>query len=549
MADQPGTIEVIARELAVALQPLEQRLSGDGQVEFLGELGLRLPGGFAQAATAIGNVAVKAGALAPLVVDLVDAIDDEDGAAIVAASFPLVTAIGDVIDAIASLEPAISAAVAAAGGLTPAQVTYLQAQASELPGRMLEWTLLEYIQGRSEALYSVLTMLRIVDDDIDPGDPADAVKPPHRRRALHLDRVVTMLTAPDDYLTAAFAFGDPGFDGMALFTPLYEYLQDLDLAVDLLTPPGLPPVLEAYVVRLTTIPGSPPSLSATVRIPATRDVILTFPLGGLWVLTIRVAARFDAGMGVEVRYPLELKLIPPTGSISAEANLDLVAHKATGPMILLGEAGGSRLELDTFSFGLGVAGSAGVGAPLSIEPRARLELEDGRLVIDFSNADGFIGAVAGGFGIDANIDLAALWSPSTGLQIEGSGGIEIAIPTHISLGPIEITALYLRVLARPGRRRSRSSCPAASRPNLGPLQAVVDRIGVIADLTFPPDGGNLGPARPRLRVQAAERRRARRRRRRRQGRRLPLHRRRPRRVRRRARARHRRHRLASRRSG
>ena len=129
MADQPGTIEVIARELAVALQPLEQRLSGDGQVEFLGELGLRLPGGFAQAATAIGNVAVKAGALAPLVVDLVDAIDDEDGAAIVAASFPLVTAIGDVIDAIASLEPAISAAVAAAGGLTPAQVTYLQARA------------------------------------------------------------------------------------------------------------------------------------------------------------------------------------------------------------------------------------------------------------------------------------------------------------------------------------------------------------------------------------------------------------------------------------
>ena len=78
MADQPGTIEVIARELASALEPLKDKLAPDAAPAFLGELGLNLPSGFATASTAISGTAVKAGALAPLIVDLVDAIDAED---------------------------------------------------------------------------------------------------------------------------------------------------------------------------------------------------------------------------------------------------------------------------------------------------------------------------------------------------------------------------------------------------------------------------------------------------------------------------------------
>ncbi|MDQ2624398.1 MAG: hypothetical protein M3Y20_04470, partial [Actinomycetota bacterium] len=136
-----------------------------------------------------------------------------------------------------------------------------------------------------------------------------------------------------------------------------------------------------------------------------------------------------------------------------------------------------------------------ISQPVEVEPRIRMALEGGRLVIDFSNADGFIGTVAGGFGIDANLDLAALWSPSTGLQVEGSGGIEIAVPTHIQLGPLEIITLYLRVSIADdaGRPSVPIELSGAFSVNLGPLQAAVDRIGVIARMTFPPDGGNLGP--------------------------------------------------------
>ncbi|MDV3220317.1 DUF6603 domain-containing protein [Intrasporangium sp.] len=496
MADQPGTVDVIARELASALIPLQERLAPEAAPAFLGELGLNLPSGFATAATAIGGAAVKAGALAPLVADLVDAIDGEDAEAIVAAAAPLLGAIADVVEAISALEPALDAAVAAAPGLTTDQRSHLAAEAAALPGRLLEWMLVEYLETRSAGVYTALTLLGLVDDAIEPGVAGDPTRPPVRRRALFLDRIVTMLTAPQDYLSAAFRFGEPGFDAMELFVPLATYLESLDLAVDIITPPSGPPILEAYVVRLSTDPSSsPPAFTADLRVPATQDVTFTLPLGDRWSLSFTSAARFDAGIGAVIRYPLELTITPPSGSVGIDLDLGLQAENPSGPMMLLGAAGSSRLELQRFATSLGLSGSAGVGQPVSIEPRARLELAGGRLVIDFSQADGFIGAVASGFGIDANLDLAALWSPSTGLQVEGSGGLEIAVPTHISLGPIEITALYLQVSIEDqgGALSLPIELSGAFSANLGPLEAAVDRIGVLARLTFPPEGGNLGP--------------------------------------------------------
>src|SRR5690554_1345062 len=168
MAAQPGTLEVIARELATALEPLRERMTPEAAPELLGELGINLPSGFASAASAIGTTAVKAAELPPLVVNLVDAIDAEDAGAIIGAAVPLLSAIGEVIDAISALEPALDAAIAGAAGLTPAQRTFLEQQVAALPGRLLEWMLLEYLENRSTGVYAALSMLGLVDDVMEP---------------------------------------------------------------------------------------------------------------------------------------------------------------------------------------------------------------------------------------------------------------------------------------------------------------------------------------------------------------------------------------------
>ena len=43
MASQPGTLERLAQELGLALQPLEQRLAAGQFRGFLNELGIALP--------------------------------------------------------------------------------------------------------------------------------------------------------------------------------------------------------------------------------------------------------------------------------------------------------------------------------------------------------------------------------------------------------------------------------------------------------------------------------------------------------------------------
>ena len=75
----------------------------------------------------------------------------------------------------------------------------------------------------------------------------------------------------------------------------------------------------------------------------------------------------------------------------------------------------------------------------------------------------------------------------------GSGGLEISLPTHITLGPIEIVAATLAVGSSDGVIPIELG--ATIKGDLGPLKAVVENIGLRATLTFPPNrDGNLGPA-------------------------------------------------------
>ena len=337
MADTPGTLKLILRELATALTPLEQRLASENAEAFLRELGIVLPGAFGQAATAIENTAVKAGALVPLVTALVAAIEAEDAAAIVQAGLPLLTAIRDLIGAIGALGPrspprSPRPPVSGPARLPPGR----DHRAARTAARVDGYRVPREPQQRPGRCPDHVPD---VDDVLDPGDPADPVRPPLRRRALRLDRLVTMVTSPSGYLDDAFHFGRPGFDGLLLFNPLADFLDSLDLAVDLLVPPGMPPILEAYVLRLSTDPAaSPPGLTAQLRVPATQDVSLTIPLGGAWSLVLAIGARFDAGIGAEISPPLQLRLIPPTGAITATASVGLTAQHPPAPLVLLGHA-------------------------------------------------------------------------------------------------------------------------------------------------------------------------------------------------------------------
>ncbi|TAK32859.1 MAG: hypothetical protein EPO28_17490 [Saprospiraceae bacterium] len=212
-------------------------------------------------------------------------------------------------------------------------------------------------------------------------------------------------------------------------------------------------------------------------------------------LIFDLGLALNPGVGILVR-PGDVKILtdmigaggaaPPS---SLRLKLGIQYAKPGGePTILLGIADGSRMEIQSFA----IKGGAAVASNGKHELLAEAELKGGKIVIKAGEGDSFLKTILGENGIEGNFDLLLGWSSRQGVYFQGSGGLEIALPTHISLGPIEILGLTIGI--RPEAGKIPIALGADVKGALGPLTAVVQGIGFKAILTFPPnDSGNLGP--------------------------------------------------------
>ncbi len=212
-------------------------------------------------------------------------------------------------------------------------------------------------------------------------------------------------------------------------------------------------------------------------------------------LLFDLSLDLNPGVGILVR-PGDVKILtdiigsgglaPPS---SLRLKLGLQYAQAEGePTVLLGQADGSRLEIQSFA----IKGGAVVATDGKYEILAETELKGGKIAIKAGEGDSFLRTILGENGIEGNFDLLLGWSSRQGVYFQGSGGLEIALPTHISLGPIEILGLTIGV--RPEAGKIPIAIGADVKGELGPLKAVVQGIGFKAVFTFPPnDSGNLGP--------------------------------------------------------
>lgn len=488
-------LETLARVVGDALSPLADRLQGEQAEQVLEQLGMRLPAGALAGAAIPQRLSESAHACAqlpPAVAALVEAVQNGDEGGTVAAALQLALRIGEAGAAFTELGTAIDGAVQAAAGLTPDQRARLRAAAAELPERLLHLTLIAWIEERQPTLKGGLELAGLFDDVLVPDDPTDPTAPPFRLKRVRFDRLQPLLSDPAGHLSGLYGFGTPGFDGIELFRRLKQLLDGPDFEAILIEAPGQPPVLEAFFFRLAVEPAAIPGLLLRVRIPAEKDLEVTVPLGGPWSSTVSSSARFEGGIELRIHPRDGLRIQPPTAAASVDVAVGLRAENGDGsPMILIGQAGSSRFELQHFAGRLPLRLSASTGAPSpQVSLGAELELKGGKIVIDASQADGFIGTILGGQKVEGTFELGAAYDTENGLRFTGSATIEIAIPCHLELGPLKIPALYLIGGFREGTIPLEFSADLGFQ--LGPLSASVNRLGAQATISFPAAGGNAG---------------------------------------------------------
>jgi hypothetical protein len=465
MASQSGTLETLALELGKALKPLADVL-GPG---VFSRLGLDLPrqiSGDANIATKLTDAKNKVAELDAGIANLASAITNDDPVAIVSAGVSLITTIAGLIS---KLEDVGQAVHSAAGSLPPTEKAKVQQFAGTMAVRLIEHMSVGYLDEKMPTLTNTLTILGIADKEFKPSDLIEVSKAPTIvPRRLYLDRVTKLFSHPDQHFQDAFQWGANSFDGTLLLPRAQALIESLGVPAAIYHPTGQPPKLEAFFFSAQADNSvSPHGLKLEVSLPGNTTFDQTVNFSDFWKGTVHVQASFAAGVDATVRPPFTVHATPPSGNVTLNALLGLKAQNTNGdPIVLLSFTGGSRLQAKS------IGGSIGVDAHLSsgggdISPALQFAIEEGALIIDFSEGDGFIQQILSGVHLEAGFTLKGTWTAKDGLRLQGSGGVEVFIPVHLDLAIISVNGLYFSIGFAP--TGPQIGLKAQFTTNLGPI--------------------------------------------------------------------------------
>jgi hypothetical protein len=459
-------------------------------------------------------------------------LPDADADSVVSASGDQQDVLNDLLDALEvlartddsgaeDLAPVVArvpAALALVGGLSDT----LQPLTGRLPttfgGEVFDLLVVSYLAFDFETLHAAAVMLGLVEyrkvaaDSTDP----DARDIDYLRVTVHWSRMGNLLSRPADIPRDLYGWGGPDFAANLLLVRAQTLLDTLgvlatveDVPEELLAvlwpagAPSLPPA--ALQVPVWESETDDPSVDRAVAGlllaaagPATLD---SHP--GLALLPY-VEGQFEAAIPLGVTYVLEvLGSAELAGGPVEIIRPDGCFFTAIGPVPVGDTSMGLRLRriptpgspavvlLDAEGVGL-VAGSVFVQLTVSPEDAGvALGITGGQLGV-IPSADGFLGRVLPRDGLQVPFDLTLEWTSRHGLRISGAAGLELTIQLGLQLGPVVLESVYL--VLRPDADGVSLRVATSASFALGPFAATVDRVGIAANLRFPSDGGNLGPA-------------------------------------------------------
>ncbi len=484
-----GTLERVAISLARLLSPLEERMQAGEARLLLAELGLQFPPALDAApgfANALQTSATDLRALLPLVKELIDAIKAENIGTVISKGTELFGKVKGVVEGFTTLANQVRA-FGPFGGVSAGE---LNTFADNLPGRLLDYIIvrnLESIKGAAEALDFIGAVERI------PGNVglADPAKPPYTERKLRVDQLMNFLKGPGEHLKTLYQWGNPGFTGVELLAKGQKLLNSAGIPA-IFDQGVIPPVLDLAIFevrpRLDLNPkGIIIKLSDEIKVDKAHPFIKDD-----FKMEVAFNGDLKAATTLTIQPNGNLIFKPPGADFTGRADVKFTAGMANSPYVILGAPGGSRLTVNQLIAKTGVDFAVTGGnsqGMFGIEA----EVKNGKVVIDLSGADGFLSKLFSGVGrIESDFGLTVGFNTRNGLYFRGSTSLQILLPLHLQLGPVELQALILTV-GLDGNRIP-FGIGANVKAELGPIKAVVEEMGINAFLEFKPNrDGKAGP--------------------------------------------------------
>ena len=484
MSNQEGTLELLGRHLALALQPLREAVSDKERFRaLLYQLGWNaadLPPQYAALGTAVDDVSAKLAALGdpPTVEQVTD----------------LLTSIRNAYDAIRGISVAPPGVDAA---------TFL----AEIGDRLFELLLTDYLAAALPAAHSLLQALNVVQ--VEPV-AATADRPSFVRVRFRWDQIGKIVTEPGQLPALVYGWGTPSLDADRIVHHLSGLLfslgfparvsppsdgltrEYLDLEGETPTPGSAPSLIipffyvsiadrdleAAFVVRELPAAGDKlPGLVLEPQIPP--EFPLTLKLADTIALRVTAGTNAASQAGIlirpgeiSVKYPFEPGTTPPSAGIGVGFDF-----KPAEPALLFGSGDATRLQFQGGSFDLAARSVNGV-----FEVVGGGQLSGLALILAAGEGDSFLKSLLGDGATRIDMPLGVEWSSRFGVRFKGSAAFEVAVHPHLAIGPVSIDEVTVRLAVPPqnppdvtlelgagisgSSGRSNSSCRAsASRPD------------------------------------------------------------------------------------
>jgi hypothetical protein len=472
VSDGDGTVQLVLRTAADVLSPLERELEPAAARTTFAQIGIDLT--VAQAtslAAPLASIVANVRDLLRLSAEITTALEADDTGAAVAKSIGTIEKLAGTIAGIDALATAVNGL-----GLPIAQATI-----DAIPERLVNLLIVRALD-MAAGVNETFELLGVLQRTELPA--AVATDPPVTISTLRFDRIGDWLESPAGVLRTLYGWDDPGFTGVALLERLGALLAALGAPV-FFDAAASPPALDIVVVQIvpnTTV--TPKGLSIRLRSDFNTGTI-EFAQDD-WKVQVEIGLKLPFTTEVVIQ-PTGLTFVPPAASGSTAGSLTtrFIADRsnATDGYVLLGQPGGSRLEVRKFTLELGgdftwdgtaARGGFSVGG----------EVDGGRLAVSFTEADGFLGKLLSGVKLNSDFAFGIGYSTAHGLAFHGSTSLTIQLPLHLDLGPVEISALTFEVGI--DGQTFPTSIAANIKAALGPIQAVVEQIGLRSSWTTAP---------------------------------------------------------------
>jgi hypothetical protein len=249
-------------------------------------------------------------------------------------------------------------------------------------------------------------------------------------------------------------------------------------------------------IRLMALPARGADLPGIAVMPGFNGLLdVKMALFNDIAVTIRSDLDMQGGVALQLRpeRPIELVVgFAQAGSpVSASGSIDVRAERSrldNAPTVILGSPESTRLSFKK----IGGAGGIRLDGSGEVDLFGEVQLAGLEFRFDPSGSDGFISKIVPANGIGFSTDLTVGLSHRAGFYFRGTSHLEISVPAHVQLGPLEIQSLTIS--ANPKDGALPISLGATFTAELGPIKAVVENIGLTTTFTFPANhDGNLGP--------------------------------------------------------